>query len=168
QELMKESDIRERIAVLERDLITWFPDTLPKYYPGVRVSILAVFLRLPDDVLETLYRRFHFVIEILPADTESFAVSAPPPIERVHSEADFVSGALLMQESRKVYQYIFFMEPAVLSKSSEYIMGTTARYLADAYLRFVLQKKGAPGEGAETLAKEWGFIAELVAYLKER
>jgi len=165
---MRESDIRERIALLERDLITWFPEALAKYYPHVRVSILTVFLRLSEDVLEAIYSRLHFVIEVLPADTESFSVCAPPPIERVRSENDYISGHLLKRESRKVYQYIYFLESAVLNRSSEYIMGTMARYVADAYLRYVVQKKGAPGEGAETLAKEWGFGAELVAYLREK
>lgn len=165
---MKESAIRERIAILERDLITWFPEGLPRYYPNVRVSVLTVFLRLPEDVLQALHDRFHFVIEVLPADTESFAVCAPPPIERVRSELDIISGHLLKQESRKVYQHIFFMEPVALTKSSEYIMGSMVRYIADAYLRFVLNKTTPPGEGVEALAKEWGFSGELVAYLKEK
>lgn len=165
---MKESAIRERIEILERDLVTWFPDVLPKYFPNLRVSILTVFLRLPDDVLQAINQRFHFVIEVLPADTESFSVCAPPPIERVRSEMEYISGHLLKQESQKVYQYVFFMESVALNKSSEYIMGTMARYIADAYLRFVLRKDSPPGEGAEALAKEWGFTAELVSYLKGR
>ncbi|MBI1745939.1 MAG: hypothetical protein HYR55_05035 [Acidobacteria bacterium] len=165
---MKESQIREQIAAIEGTLVSWFPYTLPNHYPNLRVSLLTVFLRLPEDILETFRERFHFVIEVLPSDTESVSVVSPPPIERVRFEGDYVPGHLLKQESARVYHYILFLESVALNKSSEYLMGTMIRYLADAYIRFVIRKPSSPGEGAETLAKEWGFTAEILAYLKEK